>query len=80
MTGMPFSDNPLQNMRYAARMLLRSPGFAITAILALWIGSEHGFPTDAKVGNTLLKSRPPKLGERKFRLQRVIWLSDNPSI
>ncbi len=38
MSGMSFLENLWQDVRYGTRMLLASPGFAITAILALALG------------------------------------------
>ena len=38
MTGITFIENLIQDLRYATRMLLRTPGFAITAIFALALG------------------------------------------
>ena len=68
--GWTWIDRLFQDLRYAARMLLRSPGFTITAILILAIGIGVNVAAFTFFDIAALQSLPVRDPDTLLRLQR----------
>jgi predicted permease len=68
--GWTWIDRLFQDLRYAARMLVRSPGFTITAILILAIGVGVNVAAFSIFNVALLQSLPVRDPSTLLRLQR----------
>src|SRR5690348_8591286 len=64
-------ESLLQDLRYAARRLLRAPGFTITAALTLAIGIGAVTSVFSLVDGVLLSSLPFPAADR------LMWVEDN---
>jgi predicted permease len=68
--GWTWIDRLFQDLRYAVRMLMRSPGFTITAILILAIGIGVNVAAFSLFNMALLQSLPVRDPDTLLRLQR----------
>jgi predicted permease len=68
--GWTWIDRLFQDLGYATRMLVRSPGFTITAILILAIGIGVNVATFSLFNMTFLQSLPIRDPDTLLRLQR----------
>ena len=65
--GVALLDDLWGDLRYAARMMRRSPGFAAVAILSLGFGlGANTARTSSLVDTVMLKSLPVKNADRLF--------------
>ena len=63
---------PLSDLRYAARTLLRAPGFALTVVLTLGLGIGANTAIFSVVRGVLLRPLPHKDGDRLVYLRHSI--------
>ena len=68
--GWTWIDRLFQDLRYAIRMLMRSPGFTITAILILAIGIGVNVVAFSLFNMAVLQSLPVRDPDTLLRLQR----------
>jgi putative ABC transport system permease protein len=62
--GLPFMDALIQDVRFATRMLIKKPGFAIVAILTLAVGIGSTSAVFSVVDRILFRSLPYPQDER----------------
>jgi len=62
--GLPFIDTLLQDLRFALRMLVKKPGFAVVAILTLTVGIGATSAVFSVVDRILFRSLPYPQEER----------------
>jgi predicted permease len=68
----------LQDMRFAVRQLIRTPGFTVTAVLLLCLGIGAVTAIFSLVEATLLRPLPYKDGKQLVELARTSPQSDHP--
>lgn len=66
--GLPFIETLLQDLRYALRMFLRNPGFAVVAILTLALGIGAATAIFSVVDAVLLRSLPYPNAQKIVRI------------
>jgi len=72
--------NPAADIRHSFRTLIKSPGFAIVAILALALGIGANTAIFSVIDRVLLRPLPFPDSERIMRLQRHFPNGDGPSV
>jgi putative ABC transport system permease protein len=72
--------NPLADVRHSFRTLIKSPGFAIVAILALALGIGANTAIFSVIDRVLLRPLPYPDSERIMRLQRHFPDGDGSSV
>jgi putative ABC transport system permease protein len=72
--------NPIGDIRHSFRTLIKSPGFAIVAILALALGIGANTAIFSVIDRVLLRPLPFPDSERIMRLQRHFPNGDGPSV
>src|SRR5438874_12464994 len=71
--GVPSLDSVGQDLRYALRLLRRSPGFTVTAVLTLAVGIGVNTTIFTAVDAVALHPLPVNGGDRLVRMER--WLA-----
>src|SRR5213593_3242924 len=79
MAALSWLDDLRSDVRYAARTLRRSPGFAIVAIVTLALGIGANTAIFSVVNAVLLRSLPYKDADGLFRIFGSIPPTDNPN-
>jgi len=69
--GIPFLDNLVRDVRYGARLMRKSPGFAIVAVLTLAIGIAVNTVVFTAFDALALRSLPVKEPEQLARIFRA---------
>ena len=72
--------NPIGDVRHSFRTLIKSPGFAIVAVLALALGIGANTAIFSVIDRVLLRPLPFPDSERIMRLQRHFPNGDGPSV
>ena len=73
--GLPLLENLIRDLRFAARMLLRNPGFSIVAVLTLALGIGANTAIFSVINAVLLRPLPFPRSERLV----LLWATDAES-
>jgi len=70
----------ISRLRYTVRQLLKSPGFAVTAVLILGLGIKADTAIFSLINGVLLKPLPYPNADRLFHLYRTFKNSNTEPI
>ena len=78
--GLTFWDHLMQDLRYGARMLRRSPGYAFAAILTLGLGIGANSAMFSVINGTLLHPLPYRDSGRLIRIRNDAPLANRQDV
>ena len=74
--GLPFLETLLQDLRFAARLLRKTPGFTMIAVLTLALGIGANTAIFSLIDQVALKWLPVKNPEQLFELKQNFLISE----